>query len=56
MGIIGEVKISPDFADLHPLGVSFREEPRVCFRHYLWSQSITERAMHCAMNEGLLPA
>jgi hypothetical protein len=53
MEIIGEVKISPDFAYLHPLriplGVSFREEPRVCFKHHPWNQTLTEREIHCAM-------
>jgi hypothetical protein len=53
MGIIGEVKISPGFADLHPseipLGVSFPEVSQVCFKHHPWSQNHTEGEMLCAM-------
>ena len=53
MGIIGEVKISPDFADLHPLefplGVSFREVPRMYFKRQYLSQNHTEGEIFCAM-------
>jgi len=53
MGIIGEVKISPNFADLHPLeiplGVSFREVPWMCFKRQYLSQNHTEGEIFCAM-------
>jgi hypothetical protein len=55
MGIIGEVKISADFADLHPLemplGISFLEVPRMCVEHRPWRQTLTERGMLCAMRD-----
>jgi len=53
MRIIGEVKISPNFADLHPLDipleVSFREVPRMCFKRQYLSQNHTEGEIFCEM-------